>query len=135
MSDKEFEKKGKLGSLLILDVDAPTLQALEGQYSSVDMAGMGNGPGDCHGQRQELVKAGFKVSSMLSNKEPYILAAVKKWDTVVINGTLITIKDKIEFHKALKSRASSVLSQAASLEGFSKNGEIKIGKKNFNIFK
>ena len=133
MSDEKI--KGKLGALLILDVDAYVLEGVKGTYNSVDMAGEGVGPGECHQQRLALVKEGVAVSCQISHKEPFILTAAKKWETVVINGSMITVKDKAAFSKALKSKATTVLVQASSLEGFQKNGEQKIGKKNFNIFK
>ena len=126
----------KLGSLLILDVTPSILQGVQGQYSSVDMAGQGAGPGDTYQLRRELMKSGVKVGSQIANKEVYLASNKKKYETIILNGQLLTVRNKKEFISALKRAGGSVWAPEKELEGFSKSGEaIKIGKKNFNIFK
>jgi len=125
----------KLGSLLILDVNLPILDALQGQYSSVDIAGQGAGPGDTYQLRQQIIKSGVKVRSEIANKEVYMASNKNKYETIILNGQMLTVRNKKEFSSALKRSGASVFAPEKELEGLTKNGETRIGKKNFNIFK
>jgi len=129
------ESKGKLGALLILDVDLPVLTGVQGQYNSVDMAGQKSGPGDTAQLRKELLKSGIKVSCQIANKEVFMSSSTKKYDTIILNGLMLSVKNKSEFCAALKKSGAAVYTTDKERVGLSKSGETKISKKNFNIFK
>ena len=131
MKDKKiFEKKieereyidDKLGDVIILDVELDILKGIEKKYESVFVAGQGAGPGDTAEYRFYLSSNGINVNCKIENTEFCVNNLKRKYDTIILNGSMNRIKDKERFVKSLYDNANKILSKENSLDGFKKNG-------------
>ena len=64
--------------LVVLDVDLPIIEGLDGSYTGLSMVGQGSGPGDTYHKRNAIIEKGIKVKCEIMNKEFNIATSHKE---------------------------------------------------------